>query len=103
MKYRILGIVAMMFVLSWTGYAREKENLRLTGTFGDSMENVGGCSVSETDGSFDIVSKQWKAGIMLRGKWDLREYKSIRLTVENRSDVTALYLCLLYTSPSPRD
>lgn len=99
MKYRILSIVTMMFVLSWTGYAREKENLRLTGTFGDSMENVGGCSVSETDGSFDIVSKQWKAGIMLRGKWDLREYKSIRLTVENRSDVTALYLvCDMFDS-----
>ena len=58
MKYRILCIAAMMFVLSWTGYAREGGNLRLTGTSGDSMVNVGGCSVSETDGSFDIVSKQ---------------------------------------------
>lgn len=100
MKIRKLMLLCSMFLLTaLLVQARGTGSVRIDGTFGNSVEAVGGCAFTENDGSFDIVSKQWKAGVMLRGKWDLREYKSIRLTIENHSDVTALYLvCDMFDS-----
>lgn len=100
MKIRKLMLLCSMFLsTALLVQARGTGSVRIDGTFGNSVEAVGGCAFTENDGSFDIVSKQWKAGVMLRGKWDLREYKSIRLTIENHSDVTALYLvCDMFDS-----
>lgn len=92
---------ALGFVLaSSAGFAAGRDgNLRIEGSSAAEVLPVGGCRFTEVDGRFDIVSKQWKAGVMLRGDWDLREYSSIRFTVENRSRVTALYLvCDMFDS-----
>ena len=41
------------------------------------------------ENSKDLLSVLWAGADILRGKMDANEYKN--------------YLCLLYTSPSPRD
>ena len=67
MKIRKLMLLCSMFLsTALLVQARGTGSVRIDGTFGNSVEAVGGCAFTENDGSFDIVSKQWKAGVMLR-------------------------------------
>ena len=70
-----------------------KENLHLDSRSGELVP-IGGCKLDTSlDGVFRVRSVQWKAGVTIKGKFNLGDYKSIRFKVTNKSDITALYFC----------
>ena len=97
-KFTKIISIALFLFASVPGHSRSGGNMKVDATVG-TLVPVGGCDLSEDDGVFNVVSKQWKAGFTLKGDFDLREYSSIRFTISNKSKITALYLCCdLYDS-----
>ena len=97
MRNKLLLATAAMACLMTVGLSA-KENLKIDSLQGEIVP-IGGCSVEKNGETFRIVSRQWKAGFTLKGNFDLRDYRSIRFRVSNKSKVTAIYLCCdLYDS-----
>lgn len=91
MRNKLLLATAAMACLMTVGLSA-KENLKIDSLQGEIVP-IGGCSVEKNGETFRIVSSQWKAGFTLKGNFDLRDYRSIRFRVSNKSKVTAIYLC----------
>ena len=97
MRNKLLLATAALACLMTVGLSA-KENLKIDSLQGEIVP-IGGCSVEKNGETFRIVSSQWKAGFTLKGNFDLRDYRSIRFRVSNKSKVTAIYLCCdLYDS-----
>lgn len=102
-KYIIIAASAALAATTALAASPEKLPLKVSSGTGFYVRPVNNTVVTEDEGTYNLLVRDWNSGLQFSGQWDFSGYSTLRFTVENKSAVHPIYICCdMYDSHSKK-